>query len=215
MRAPTRLIALGLCALLHHAGPAHADYPLDDIPRVMPEGGALPCEHGALPLVRYRGEHLHYQKPLSVHTAFQSHLVAFEALVVQVATRHYGRAPQRIVHIGGYACRRMRRYPSWVSEHALGNAIDVAGFDFAPLPRRAQGADGVAPGLRRGFQVRLDQHWHGQGKNAPHAAFLHDLAKEITQHPEVFSVLLGPGYPGHHNHFHLDFAPYRLIDYAE
>lgn len=190
-------------------------YPLDEVPRVLEPGAALPCVSGTVPLVSYRGSLLRYQKPMRIHPAFQAQLAAFEALVSEVALAHYGRVPQRIVHLGTYNCRVMRRYPSWVSEHALGNAIDIAGFDFAPMPRKSPGFDKLAPKLRGALRIRIDSHWSASGTHRPHADFLHHLAREIAERPDVFHVLLGPGYPGHNNHFHLDHAPYRVVDYVE
>jgi len=192
-------------------GPAHAVYPLDDQPRTLDEGAALPCEASALPLVRYRGDSLRYQKPLQIHPAFRAQLAAFEQIVAAVARKHYGRVPKQIVHLGGYSCRRMRRYPTWVSEHALGNAIDVAGFDFAPA-RKEQRQPGQAPALRRAFTVRLEKHWNARGPGEPHNRFLRALAQALIDRPDVFHVVLGPAWPGHHNHFHLDHAPYRVIE---
>ncbi len=195
-------------------GPAEGGgYPLDEIPRVLEPGALLPCLRGDLPLVSYRGEHLRYQKPVRIHPAFRAQLAAFEALVSEVALAHFGRVPERIVHLGSYNCRVMRRYPSWVSEHALGNAIDIAGFDFGPLARKHPSYASVAPKLRGALRIRIDRHWNAAGPQAPHAAFLHELARQIAERPDVFRVVLGPGYPGHHNHFHLDHAPYRVVDY--
>jgi hypothetical protein len=185
---------------------------LEALPRTLPPGAPLPCEGAHLPLVRYSGEHLHYQKPLQVHPQFGAHLPAWEALVSELATRHYGRPPRRIVHLGGFSCRRMRRYPDWVSEHALGNAIDVAGFDFAPLARGQTLPAGLPRALRGAFQVRLERHWNGRGANAPHAEFLRALARALIARPDLFSVVLGPAWPGHKNHFHLDRAPYRVVE---
>jgi hypothetical protein len=194
---------------------AEKAYPLDEIPRVLEPGTALPCVRGSVPLVNYRGQQLRYQKPVRIHPAFQAQLAAFESLVSEVALAHYGRLPQRIVHLGSYNCRVMRRYPSWVSEHALGNAIDIAGFDFAPLPRKSPNFQRLAPKLRGALRVRIESHWSASGAQQAHAAFLHDLARKIAERPDVFHVLLGPGYPGHHNHLHLDHAPYRVVDYEE
>ena len=39
------------------------------------------------------------EKPLRIHPAFKAQLVAFEALVRELAIEHYGRAPRRIVHL--------------------------------------------------------------------------------------------------------------------
>lgn len=190
-----------------------APYPLDDLPRTLEVGAQMPCEGRALPLVSYRGERLPYQKPLRVHSAFRPQLVAFEEIVTQVARVHYGRTPRRIVHLGGYACRRMRRYPTWLSEHAIGNAVDVAGFDFGPLARGETLPDGAPRGLKGAFEVRLERHWNGgKGLAAQHSAFLRDLAHALIARPDVFNVVLGPAWPGHHNHFHLDHAPYRVVE---
>lgn len=184
---------------------------LDELPRVLPQGAPLPCESARPELVRYGGEHLRYHKPLQVHPQFRGRLAAFEQLVRALAERRYGRAPRRIVHLGAYSCRRMRRYPTWVSEHALGNAIDVAGFDFGPLPRKAQ-APALPRALRGAFQVRLERHWSAKGPAAVHATFLRELAQALIDRPDLFSVVLGPAWPGHHNHFHLDAAPYRVVE---
>jgi hypothetical protein len=193
------------------SGPAQAVYPLDDQPRTLDEGATLPCEASALPLVRYQGDSLRYQKPLQIHPAFRAQLAAFEQIVAAVAREHYGRVPKQIVHLGGYSCRRMRRYPTWVSEHALGNAIDVAGFDFAPA-RKQERQPGLPPALRRAFTVRLDKHWNARGAGVAHNRFLRALAQALIDRPDVFRVVLGPAWPGHHNHFHLDHAPYRVIE---
>jgi hypothetical protein len=186
-------------------------YPLDDLPRTLEEKAALPCESDAIELVQYRGDSLRYQKSLRVHPAFRAQLAAFERIVADVSRAHFGRVPKQIVHLGSYSCRRMRRYPTWLSEHALGNAIDVAGFDFAPAKKGELPADRPAS-LRRAFEVRLDKHWHGKGAHEPHSRFLRALAQALIDRPDVFHVVLGPAWPGHHNHFHLDHAPYRVVE---
>ncbi|HEX6241448.1 MAG TPA: extensin family protein [Polyangiales bacterium] len=203
---------LGLPCPAGAADPYPPAYPLDEVPRTLPERAPLPCEAGGLPLVSYNGERLRYQKPVQVHQAFRAQLSAFEQIVEQVALAHYGRTPQRVVHMGGYNCRRMRRYPDWVSEHALGNAIDIAGFDFGPLARGAALPSGLPRALRSGFQVRLQTHWDGKGSAEPHSRFLRALAQALIDRPDVFHVVLGPAWPGHKNHFHLDHAPYRVVE---
>lgn len=219
-RALSLLAALGAVALAFPITAACSDlagvtYPLDEQPRTLPEDAPLPCEGNDLALVAYSGEHLHYQKPVRIHPAFRAQLAAFERIVEQVAKRTYGRAPSRIVHLGGFNCRRMRRYPTWVSEHALGNAIDIAGFDFAPTKRAESVPEGLPKALRRAFQVRLLQHWDSKGQseaNALHSRFLRALAQAVIDRPDVFHVVLGPAWPGHKNHFHLDHAPYRVVE---
>jgi hypothetical protein len=157
---------------------------LERVPRVLPEGAPLPCEGATPELVRYSGEHLRYQKPLQVHPQFRAHLPAFEQLVRELAERHYGRAPRRIVHLGAYSCRRMRRYPTWVSEHALGNAIDISAF-------------------------RIGDEWIvvGDGENSVvEEKFLASIRKAACG---PFKTVLGPGDPDHSEHLHFDLAPRR------
>ena len=207
-----RVLCLALA--LSFALPVRASsYPLDEVARTLAPGEKLPCLRGRIELVSYRGTSLRYQKPLTVHPAFVAQLAAFEELVTELSLQHYGRAPRRVIHMGAYACRVMRRYPDWVSEHALGNAIDVAGFDFAPLARGER--DDLPKALRRAFEVRLERHWDKGGKDAPHAAFLKELAERIIARPDVFHVVLGPAWPGHKNHFHFDHAPYRVVEVFE
>lgn len=186
-------------------------YPLDAIPRVLEHGQELPC--GAADLVAYRGVRMRLGKLGRVHPAFVEKLEGLEALVEATARELYGRSPRKLVHLGTQACRRMRRYPNWVSEHALGNAIDLAGFDFGPLPRGQVLPAGLPPALRRAFSVRIDAHWRAShGAEAVHARFLHTLAARLIERGDLFRCVLGPGYPGHHNHLHLDFAPYRVVE---
>ena len=44
-----------------------------------------------------------------------------------------------------------------------------------------------------------------------HARFLDELARALVADKTIFRVMLGPGYPGHKDHFHFDMAPYRLV----
>ncbi len=186
-------------------------YPLDTVQRVLPAGAELPCAGDQL-VVR-RGEALRYSKPVRVHPAFAARLAGFEQLVAEVAVEIYGRAPRRIQHLGAYNCRRIRLYPDFVSEHALGNAIDVAGFDFGPLPRGSAAPADLPKALRRGFSVRLERHWDAsRGEGALHQRFLRTLAQRLIDRTDLFRVVLGPAWPGHKNHFHLDCAPYRMIE---
>jgi hypothetical protein len=187
-------------------------YPLDGVARVLADGEDLPC--GEHELVVYRGTTLKLSKPARVHPAFAPKIAELERIVAEVAVPIYGRAPRTLVHLGTHNCRRMRLYPDWVSEHALGNAIDVAGFDFGPLAKNAPAPGELPRSLKRGFEVRLEQHWKG-GRNAAlaaHSTFLRALAQRLIDRPDLFRVVLGPAWPGHHNHFHLDFAPYRVVE---
>ena len=54
-----------------------------------------------------------------------------------------------------------------------------------------------------------------RGRESPvralHRRFLHRLALRLARDTSLFRVVLGPGYPGHADHFHLDMASYRLV----
>jgi len=205
--APPRNLWLGLALL---AAPALAraapePYPLDGVERTMPATGPVVCPN--LPMVVYRGTKLVYRKPARVHPAFAARLRKFEDVVVAVAREQFGRAPLSLTHAGTYSCRRISRYPTLLSEHALGNGIDVVGFAFPRLPR-GQHADLPAE-LRRPFEVSLAD-WQ-RDPHTPRARFLAALAHRLMARHDIFNVMLGPAYPGHKGHFHFDVAPYRVV----
>ena len=194
--------------------PAQAPYPLDTIPREAPRTGDLPCPK--IERVAYRGDVVRYQPEVWVNTAFRGRLTAFERVVRDVGVEVFGRAPERIVHLGGYGCRRMREHSGWLSEHALANAIDVEGFDFGHLPKDAVLPAGLPPVFANAFPVRVLSHWGKRsGYAAIHARFLRTLVLKLIARDDVFRVLLGPGYPGHANHFHFDMATFKLVQIFE
>lgn len=184
-------------------------YPLDSLSRTISPRGRMKCPK--LEMTKHRGTHVRYHKPVYIYEGFQEKLEAFEAIVAEVAKETYGRAPRRIAHLGTYNCRRIRRIPDLLSEHALGNAIDVEGFDFGPASGAIERGDAPHRRLKRSFQVRVDGHWDAtRGVNTIHATFLRTLTERLLEE-DVFRVLLGPAYPGHQDHFHFDLAPYRLV----
>jgi hypothetical protein len=186
-------------------------YPLDGVSRWIDEGKALACETGALELTSYAGEHVRFARAVRIHPAFRSQLVAFEALVVELAEAHFGRAPRRLVHLGAYVCRAMRGRAHLISEHALGNALDLAGFEFGPLPRKKIAPATLPRALRGAFAVSIKSDWEASGRRAAQAAFLRDLVARLLERPDIVRSLVGPGWPGHDNHFHLAMPPYRLV----
>lgn len=91
----------------------------------------------------------------------------------------------RIEHLGAFSCRRMygRDAGRW-SEHATGNALDVAAF--------------VLDDERR---VSVAGHWQDEGVEA---AFLRRARDEACG---VFGTVLSPDYnAAHADHFHLEQA---------
>jgi hypothetical protein len=213
------LFALALVALCSNSNDARAatfflpwtdavdHYELDDQNRTVAQKGKLVCPDKGF--VRYAGTVVRLDRPAIVHTAFAARMKKFEAIVRDVAMEHYGRAPTRMRHLGTLACRRIRGYPTWLSEHALGNAIDIAAFDFPAASAALRKSNPNLP--PRAFRVSILDDWQAN-PSSRHGLFLHALAKKLVDSPEVFRVLLGPAYPGHKNHFHFDMGPYRLIE---
>lgn len=198
------------------AGPPYAlgAYPLDAVSREVPTKGKLRCPQ--VDLVRYAGEELPFHKSTLVQPAFLPSLRALERLAAEAAVEVYGRAPAKLKHLGTFNCRRIGGYPHLMSEHGLANAIDLEGFDFAALPATAAAPEGLPRALRGSFKVRLLDHWSAPKKStstdprALHARFLRLLARRLIDQ-RLFRVTLGPSYPGHKNHFHLDQASYELV----
>jgi hypothetical protein len=92
-----------------------------------------------------------------------------------------------VVHVfGAYSCRPIDNEPgARLSEHAFGNAVDVAGFTLAD-----------------GRTLQYGRDWKSDGTQE--AAFLHDAHAGACQY---FTTVLGPGSDVfHYNHIHLDLA---------
>ena len=101
------------------------------------------------------------------------------------AVRLLGSPFARFEHLGTYNCRRIGGSATgrW-SEHATGNAIDIAGFV-----------------LSDGTEISVLRDWDEDG---PRGAFLRQVRDGAC---EVFSTTLSPDYNGAHaDHFHLDKA---------
>jgi hypothetical protein len=177
-------------------------YPLDGERRTFGRGASACPE---VQLVEYAGDILPYHKPVQVNPFFRERLVLFEDIVARVAIKHYGRPPLKIRHFGAHVCRKIDKRRAQMSEHGLGNALDVGGFIFGPDPAQS------GP-LSEPFTVMLKDHWDGgDGVLDAHARFLRDLAREIALRPDVFRGMIGPHAPGHDDHFHLDMAPSRYM----
>jgi hypothetical protein len=187
-------------------------YQLDAVERFLEEGTRLVCNPGAL--VRHAGTHLRYQGSVQIDPAFRDRLVRFEELVVEVASEVYGRAPARLSHFGAYSCRSSRNRSHRLSEHALGNAIDVTGFDFARATREQALKGGLPAKLRGPFQIRVARHWNADPTSSTsviHSRFLRGLAERLSEREDVFRVMIGPSRSDHSDHFHFDMSPWRYV----
>ena len=181
-------------------------YPLDPVPRFLEPPARLRCDAGQM--IRHRSRALRYA--VLTNPAFVERLERFEHFVIEQATRHYGRAPRRLVHKGSFACRSARARRMRISEHALGNALDFQGLDFPPLARRVEAPESMPRHMRRGFALRVFRHWSPRrSRDDYHARFLHGLTEALRERPDIFRGIVGPPRPRHLDHLHLDAAPWR------
>jgi hypothetical protein len=108
---------------------------------------------------------------------------------VQPAALHWFRSPViEMKQISAYSCREMNGAGGHgISEHAFGNALDVAAFTLAD-----------------GRTITVKDGWHGTPEEQ---GFLHDVQLYAC---ETFVTVLGPGYnAAHYNHLHLDLMRRR------
>jgi hypothetical protein len=191
-------------------------YPLDPVTRSLDAGQRIRCDPH--PLVAYKGKAVRYRSTVWINPAFRDRLERFEGIVDDVATEIYGRAPLWLDHFGAYNCRSTRHHTGRLSEHALGNALDVAGFDFGPAPRGQAVPPDLPRALRSPFQVRIGRHWQPDAArptsaiNSLHARFLHELALRCEQ-SGVFRVMIGPSQRDHTDHFHFDMSPWHYVNF--
>jgi hypothetical protein len=192
-------------------------YPLDAVSRqvALPRKPArIDCSETALS--RYAGSLVRYERAVHVAEPFQPKLTAFEEVVVDVARAYYGRPPKQVLHLGAFACRTVRGRSHRLSEHALGNAIDVRGFSFGAARRDDPVPEDFPAKLRRPFVVSVERHWaHSaeDGANAHHRDFLRALVARVRAE-KIFRGIIGPGRPGHDNHFHFDYGPWSFAAYS-
>ena len=141
--------------------------------------------------------------------AFVPKLEELDAVVAEVALAHYGRLPAKLRHFGALACRRVRGSHSRLSEHALGNAIDLSGFGFTRLKRGEIAPPELPIELHKAFEVSIEKHWDGGASpvEALHQRFLHALVERVRD-DDVFRGVIGPGREGHANHLHFDQSPW-------
>ncbi len=185
-------------------------YPLDVVPRWLSAEQTKPsCEPELM--VSYGGQLLTFAGAVQIRPEFVDRLVRFERIVDELAHEIYGRAPSRVRHLGAFSCRTSRFRSRRISEHALGNAIDISGFDFAPAPKELRSE--LPPELRHHLRVRVESHWNApeHGVSAAHRRFLRELSERVVEEG-VFRVALGPSHRGHANHFHFDMSPWRYVN---
>ena len=103
--------------------------------------------------------------------------------VQPAATRWFGQPVVEIKQISAYSCRGMNGNPrANISEHAFGNALDIAAFTLAD-----------------GHKITVKDGWHGSPEEQ---GFLHDVQGAAC---EMFTTILAPGSNAYHyDHMHVD-----------
>jgi len=180
-------------------------YPLDELSRELPEGAPAQCPP-ELHFVSYHGERVPFSSPVQVVQPFVAKLRALENIIAELGSLHFGRAPDRLLHFGARACRTVRGSSRRLSEHALGNALDLSGVEWKRT--RATKTEPAQPAIR--ISIRSDwpipKNPDDQDAVRRHA-FLKALVDRITRE-DLFRGVIGPGREGHADHLHLDQAPW-------
>jgi len=174
-------------------------YALDGLPRAI--DGAVFCPH--IELSDYAGNSVRFLPAARVAAPFRERLVALERVVRETSLSFYGRAPSALLIAASYDCRPVTGNRKRLSEHALGNALDITALRF----------DADAATGEPAFEVRVDRHWNASGdaQVERHARFLHALTQALIAR-NVFRTLLGPAHPDHRDHFHFDMAPQHYVE---
>jgi hypothetical protein len=108
--------------------------------------------------------------------------------VQPAALKWLGAPVIEIKQISAYSCRGMNGDPNaTISEHAFGNALDIAAFTLAD-----------------GRRVEVEHGWRGAPEEQ---AFLHEVQASAC---DQFTTVLAPGYNVYHyNHIHVDLMRRR------
>jgi len=114
------------------------------------------------------------------------------AIVQPDAQARFGQKVATVNVFGAYSCRSVDNMAgARLSEHAFGNAVDVAGFTLAD-----------------GRRVDFVHDW--KRADSQEAAFLHEVHAGACGY---FTTVLGPGADVfHYNHIHLDLANHGQTD---
>jgi len=122
--------------------------------------------------------------PATLACPIVSELDQWITAAVQPAALKWFRQPVvEIKQISAYSCRGMNGNPNaHISEHAFGNALDIAEFTLAD-----------------GHKISVQYGWHGTPEEQ---GFLHDVQAAAC---EDFTTVLAPGANVYHyNHIHVD-----------
>jgi len=172
----------------YYRGPAMPAYPpraaQPDMSQTPPVAPVPPLGTRDETIVTAYAGPVEVQPPATLACPIVSALDQWIANAVQPAAQRWFRQPVvGIKQISAYSCRGMNGNPNaHISEHAFGNALDVAEFDLAD-----------------GHKISVQYGWHGTPEEQ---GFLHDVQGSACGE---FSTVLAPGANVYHyNHIHVD-----------
>jgi hypothetical protein len=139
--------------------------------------------------IRAYGLSIRWNQPATMSCQLGDVLMRFESEVVEPnAIEILGKPVVSERNLGAFSCRAEASSRHVWSQHALGRAIDLAGWTLAD-----------------GSRIDIEKDWTDRGS---HGRFLHAVALGACRY---FSVVLTPATNKlHHDHFHLDIGPDRL-----
>ena len=139
--------------------------------------------------IRAYGLSIRWNQPATMACQLGDALMHFEAEIVEPdAIKILGKPVVAERNFGAYSCRAEASSRHRLSQHALGRAIDLAGWTLAD-----------------GTRIDVEKDWTDDG---PRGRFLHAIAMGACRY---FSVVLTPATNGlHRDHLHLDIGPDRL-----
>jgi len=133
-----------------------------------------------------------YSPPLKIDCSLALELPAIERAIQQEAGEQLGSPITRVNVFGSYSCRKVRGGVSGnLSEHAVGNAIDIGGF----VPRR-------------GAAISVERDYLPLQAEAPHAKsrFLRAVFRALSAEKGITYVIGPETRADHHDHIHIDRA---------
>lgn len=153
-------------------------------------GAAAPLKVSAYSAIR--GQRVSINPPATMNCELTARLAKWiETKLQPLALQHFSSRVKMIHNVASYSCRhRYNDNTKKLSEHALANALDIAGFT-----------------LENGDAISVLKHWPAE-ENGEKSAFLKAVHKSACS---SFVVVLGPeANEAHKNHFHFDIGRYPV-----
>jgi hypothetical protein len=174
---------------------AGVKFELTALPLRPGRNGVPTCGNNQVVVYRSGPEQIRYGSKLLLSCGMALAMAEFETVLNAEAVRRFSQPVVRISHLGTYNCRKMARYPDWVSEHSYANAIDIESFT-----------------LKNGRKISVLGSFGKEARESrrSEAEFLDRLSHRLFDE-DVFSGVITPAFDAlHRNHFHLDLARYRV-----